>query len=330
MKDLSKEFTKYVKLTAFTKRLLDIPDKTIKAERDPSSEQGYRYPLADHFFGTETLEALSDMAEIGLLDRKLQSRELGCPTDGSINVTLRQYCPKCGSSEFTQEEIIEHLVDGYVGPESDFKDNICPKDKKPLKQLGVDYVKHGKKYVCIKCHEIFQEPVLKMVCVNDATVFKPEEAKYVNLYSYTVTNKLEEETNKILYQQKYIGDKLKEMGFKVESPGILTGKSGIKHDFFMVATAGIGLLKTKVVIELLANKEINENEVFSTYTKAADVGANGILIAAIPRLSAQAKKVAQTYGIAATEALDFPTASEQIVAKFKELMTSPAEEALKF
>lgn len=328
MSKIAKDFTKYVKLTAFTKRLLETPEKTIKAERDPASEAGYSYPMADRFFGTETPEALSEMAEIGLLERKLQSRELGCPVDVSLNVTLRQYCPKCDSSEFTNEEIIEHLVDGYIGPKSDFVNNVCPKDNKPLKQLGVDYVKHGRKYVCAKCREIFQEPVLKMICINDGTIFKPEEAKYIDLYSYTGTNKLEEETNKILYQQKYISDKLKGLGFNVASPGYLTGKSGIQHDFFIVASSGIGLLKTKVVIEVLTAKEVDENEVFATYTKAADVKANGILIAAIPKFSSQAKKVAETYDIATTESHDFPSASEQIVEKFKELMTSPAEEAL--
>lgn len=328
MSQKPREFVRYVKIVGFTERLLKLPDKAIRAEREPTAPGGFRYPLADQFFGDNSVKILDDLANEGLLSRQFQSRELACPTDGSLNVTLRQFCTKCDSADFSQEEIIEHLVDGYIGPESEFKDGICPKDKKPLKKLGVDYVKHGRQYVCHGCVDIFQQPVLKLACLDDGTIFEAKDAKEVILYSYTATNTLEEEINKVFYHQKYIQDNLNKLGFKVESPATLKGKSGISQDFFMVAWSGIGFLRTNVIVELLGDSEVREQEVFSTYSKAIDVGVNGIIVAAVPKLSEGAKKVANTYGIAYIEARDIPSVSEGIIGKFKELMTSPIEEAI--
>lgn len=323
------EFVKNVKLVKFTERLLQTTDKRVTPERAPSTMMGYRYSLAEEYFTKNAREELEMLAEKGLMERGFYGRELGCPKCGSINLILRFHCSHCNGLNIVKSTILEHVSCGYVGPEEEFKGGKCLKCGKEVKQIGVDYVKQGMMYRCLECKHIFQTPVEKLYCANDLTSLNKTDAIEVILYSYIITPRLEEEINKALYQRKYIANKLSELGFRAESPALIKGRSGLQQTFYMVASSGAGFVKTSIIIEMLgAEVEVSTNEIFALYARAIDVGAYGIVLAAIPRLSDDAKKAAESYGIDYVESPDLPAAAEKIITKFGELVEAPEERML--
>ena len=298
--------------------------KVITPERTSTKPKGYRYPIAEEYFGEDAEKHLNDLVEQGLMEREFYQRELGCPDCGSINLIVRFYCPKCGSTHIVMDEVIEHWPCGYVGPESEFKDGKCPKCGKPLKKIGVDYSKPGPMFKCAECGEIFQSPADKLNCANCGKVFGKKDAKEVVLYAYKITPRLEEELDVALAQRSYLIENLTNMGFEIENPENIYGRSGVKHYFYMVASKGTGVLKLRIVIEILsASKEVPVDEVFSLYAKALDIGAYGLIIAAIPRFSEEAKKMMDYYDIAYVEVPSLDTSAEKIIKKLKELMELP-------
>ncbi len=325
MTDQVEHFVQNIKLSKMVLRLMNEPELRLEPEINPTYPLGYRYPLAEEYLGRSARDQLEEMSKHGLLDKEFYSKELGCPKDHSINLSLKRHCPNCDSTNMVREELIEHVPCGLVAPESDFKEGKCPKCGRELKKLGVDYLKQGQKYVCQNCGKNFQEPVEKAMCLRDKHTFTLDEAVEVNLYSYKVTKLLEDEINKSIDQQKYMTDKLKELGFTIHSPGVLTGKSGVKHDFFMVASSGGGFMKVNIIIELLGDTEIGKDEVLSLYAKATDAQAQGVLLGAIPVLTDEARAIAESYQIAFVEAKELPSASEKMVRKFAELVETPEE-----
>lgn len=321
-------FVKNIKLAKLVMRMVKQTDPVIKPELNPTFPIGYRYSVAEDYLGKEARNELEKLADEGLLEREFFSKELGCPIDGSINLTVKRHCPNCNSTNFSRQELFEHSACGYIGPESEFMDGKCPKCGKELGQLGVNYVKHGQQFVCQNCGTFFQKPIDKVYCAKDSNQFLIEDAREIELYSYKVTRRLQEAIIKAVDQQRYISDKLTELGFKTDSPATLKGRSGITHDFFMTATTGAGFLKNTIIIELFGDTEVSKNDIFNIYAKAIDVGAYGALIAAIPKMNDEAKAVADSYKIAYVEAEDLPTASEKLVIKFAELIETPEERVL--
>lgn len=322
------KFVRNVKLTKFVLAVINLPQRAVEPEVNPAQPLGYFYPIASDYFGPQAREVLEQLAEEGLLERELVSKELGCPKDGSINITVKRHCPRCNATNISKQELVEHVSCGYIGPEKSFQDNVCPKCKKKLEKIGVDYIKHGQQYVCAQCGHFFQEPVVKAVCHRDKNVFLFSEAREVNLYAYKVTKLLQDEITKALDQQRYIREKISELGFTVHSPAKIKGRSGIEQSFFLLAQSGRGFLKINVVVELVGNTEIGANDILTLYAKALDVNAYGVLVGALPKMSEEAKKVAASYNIAYVEGDNLITVSEKLVRKFAELVETPEERIL--
>lgn len=322
------EFIKNIKLAKLMFRLIETPGGKIQPVIDPSSSMGYRYGIADEYLGKDSKMMLDKLTEKGLLDTEFFSKELGCPKDFSINIVYKRKCPHCQSTNISKHELIEHVECGYIGPDFSYKDHKCPKCEQGLEKIGVDYVKQGLQYACLSCDNFFQNPVNMGVCMQDKYAFPIEDAKEVDLYSYEITKRLKEEITKAINQQQYIGDRLKELGFKIQSPAMVKGRSGINHDFFMVATTGAGFLKTTILIEILGDGEITKDDVFNLYARATDVSAFGVLFGAIPRMTDEAKAVADSYKMAYIEAEDLASAAEKMVRQFAQLIETPEERML--
>lgn len=328
MEEHISRFVKNIKLAKLMLKLIQQSVKTIMPEINPAYSNGYRYGIAEDYLGSNARDELEKLADEGLLEREFYSKELGCPKDESINLSFKRQCPKCGSVDITKKELTKHVACGYMGTESDFKDEKCPKCGQELGKLGVNYIKHGMQYVCQNCKEFFQNPSDIAVCLKDRYSFPIENAKEIILYSYLITKQLEQEIIEAIDQQKYISSKLKELGFKTESPATLKGRSGVEHDFFMVATMGTGFLRIRILLELIGNGEVTKNDIFNFYAKAIDVGAYGALIGVIPQMTDEAKAISKSYKIAFVEGTDLSVISEKMIYKFAELIETPEERML--
>lgn len=321
-------FVKNIKLSKLMLKLVKLPNKKIEPDVNPSYPNGYRYGVAEEYLGKSARDELNKLADDGLLEKEFYSKELGCPRDNSINLSFKRLCPNCSSSNISKKELFEHVTCGYIGPSSNYKNDKCPKCGRELGKLGVDYTKHGMQYVCEQCNNYFQTPSDVAICLKDRSSFPIDEANEVELFTYKITLKLEEEIVKAVDHQQYISKKIQDLGFKTESPATLKGRSSVSHEFFLIATTGMGFVKTKILVELLGNGEISKNDIFNLYAKAIDVGVYGVLLGAIPKMSDEAKAVAKSYKISFVEGEDLPEISEKVVRKFAELIETPEEKML--
>ena len=94
--------------------------------------------------------------------------------------------------------------------------------------------------------------------------------------------------------------KLSGSGVQALSPAVLTGKSGIKHEFSLAV--GGSPAKPKVVVdEALSVSEVNELKVLAFYVKVFDVGPEKAILCVSPRLDQRARNLAREYKITVLE-----------------------------
>jgi len=130
---------------------------------------------------TAYLEELESKEKIVKLENK---REVGCTECGSVKTIQTFFCPSCKASDFKITKLIEHFKCGNFSPETEYENNICPKCKKEIKALGVDYRVLKDRYVCNGCGEIFQELSSHFLCLKCENKFSIEETKWVTTPNY--------------------------------------------------------------------------------------------------------------------------------------------------
>ena len=90
-----------------------------------------------------TKEELMPILEKLVSTNKIMSiskiKEITCPDCGMVKVTHTFNCPACHGANFKQEKLIEHYECGNVSPTQSYEDDNCPKCRKTIKVLGVDY-----------------------------------------------------------------------------------------------------------------------------------------------------------------------------------------------
>jgi len=159
---------------------------------------GYAYPiLSVNFRQTEEHSVLEilDIAEgEGIFEAEYYDRVYLCSNCSNGHLSYREVCPKCGSSNSTTEDIVHHFPCGYVGPLSDYKNEIddqldCPKCNKRLRHIGVDYDKPSVLHECNNCSHKFQDFNVKAKCLNCHTDNGVEVLKGREIKKYTLTKK---------------------------------------------------------------------------------------------------------------------------------------------
>lgn len=160
----------------------------------------------DSFLLPKTVISLARLAEYGNRQQEelaqylkgLESRgrvvpisdlkEISCNLCGSVRIEQRFHCPSCSSNDFGQARLIEHFKCGNVTPEDTYKDNICPKCRKELKIIGVDYRIFDNFHICKNCKEKFPEPSVTYVCEKCNSRFGIEQARWITSKAFKVLN----------------------------------------------------------------------------------------------------------------------------------------------
>ncbi|CUR51503.1 conserved protein of unknown function [Nitrosotalea devaniterrae] len=117
-----------------------------------------------------------------------EMKEVSCPQCSSIRVLPNFFCPACKSTNFVQGKLIEHFKCGNVSIEDSYKENKCPKCKKEIKILGVDYKSMDNYYMCNDCGDKFPDPSQDYVCVKCSNRFQLEKAKWVTSAGYKLAS----------------------------------------------------------------------------------------------------------------------------------------------
>jgi response regulator of citrate/malate metabolism len=124
-------------------------------------------------------EYVKKLESEGKLKRIEDLKEISCNQCNSVRVALNFYCPSCRGSNFKQGKLIEHFKCGNVSIDESYKDGICPKCRKEIKIIGVDYKAIDNYYLCNDCSDKFPEPAHDYLCVKCNNRFTLDKAKWV-------------------------------------------------------------------------------------------------------------------------------------------------------
>jgi len=115
-------------------------------------------------------------------------REMSCNDCGSVRISPNFFCSSCNGSNFKQGKLIEHFKCGNVSVDESYENNICPKCKKEIKILGVDYKSIENYYICNDCGNKFPELSQDFTCVKCNNRFRLEQVKWVTSDGYKINN----------------------------------------------------------------------------------------------------------------------------------------------
>ncbi|MEJ2281143.1 MAG: hypothetical protein P8X97_04410, partial [Candidatus Bathyarchaeota archaeon] len=130
-----------------------------------------------------------------------------------------------------------------------------------------------------------------------------DEAVYKDVYSYILTPEAAKESNLGFILTVPIIDFLEKLGYEVESPGFLIGKSGTGHMFDLTAIFS-GKKKNTTAIDIVTSTDdvVSEQSVISMFAKIFDTTPNRACLIAIPKMTENGKKLASLYKINLVEA----------------------------
>lgn len=171
-------------------RLIYSRNKPAKAAFVPDSPAIVQYPLLGMALGTR--RELESLAVTGLLNRRHFARTHACEKCGSGRLNVYEACPACNSGDLIEEVLVHHYRCGCQEPESHFAQGlllICPKCRRELRHLGLDYGKPGKVLLCRSCGAENSEPLIHFVCLDCSAVTPPERAPETDWYDYDLTDR---------------------------------------------------------------------------------------------------------------------------------------------
>ena len=292
--------------------------KTLEPVYD--SEVGYRYPAVESIVGeaSEAAPFLNKLFEAGVLEKKLYDKIIFCPKCSSANVSTRYCCPFCKSFNIQKSSLIEHVKCGYMDLEANFRDGdkyVCPKCHEELRTIDIDYRKAGIWCTCDTCKKSFDIPVTSHFCRNCSATSTFEEVPIKDVYSYTLKANVTAESSLNWFLVAAIREFLMKEGLKVESPGLLKGKSGANHSFDIVAYKEDKSRKAIVVdLAMATGNIVSEQPVIALFAKIFDVSPEKAFLISIPKLGENGKKMAELYKIHAIEAKN----QEEAITSLKE------------
>jgi len=171
-----------VKLIAPRVQEMSLRSNEIKAILYNLSGIGYTYPILSVNFEYKeeyrTLEILKIAEQEGLFYSEFFDKTHLCGQCHTGFLAYREVCPKCGSANSASQDIIHHFPCGFVGPISDFKNELddalnCPKCNRTLRHIGVDYDKPSVIHECYNCGHNFQDFNVNarcMTCSYDSSI----------------------------------------------------------------------------------------------------------------------------------------------------------------
>ncbi len=135
---------------------------------------------------------LEGLAYLGLLRRRHFIRTHSCHQCGSLRLLAYEACPGCGSSDLVDEAIVHHYRCGCQEAESAFVSGAasltCPKCRRELRHLGIDYGKPGTIVHCRSCGTASQEPGPVFVCLDCHATIDGRQAVATDWFHYDLAD----------------------------------------------------------------------------------------------------------------------------------------------
>jgi hypothetical protein len=174
-----------------------------------------------------------------------------------------------------------------------------------------DFRKAGVWCTCTDCGKNFDVPVTENYCRNCHTTSTFEDVKIEDVNSYSLKEDLKNNSSLSWFLTTSIRQSLINHGLKIENEPFVLGKSGAKHAFSIVAYNKDP--QRRIVVDIATSDTVvSEQPVISLFAKIFDVSPEKACLVAIPKLSENAKKMAELYKIVAIEAASFEEAVAQV------------------
>ena len=166
-------------------------NKRIDMEFSINHPHGYGYRCDEVINEAETI--FTSMAASGYLDKELADAVHPCPRCRDIRILIRDTCSECHSIAIQEETLVHHFSCSYQGAETSFLDEmgqyICPKCRRQLRHLGMDYDKPGSLMVCHQCGHQASETHVRGRCIACSHDFAIEQSPRKELYHYILNEK---------------------------------------------------------------------------------------------------------------------------------------------
>ncbi|MEM0232314.1 MAG: hypothetical protein QXI49_03925 [Candidatus Methanomethylicaceae archaeon] len=325
----------YYEIISNDEKLIKLFEYLIKKGKDSlipeyDPKNGTTYPdviEACNASQKEVFEIVNKLVAMGLGNFEYHDQILRCPYCGAEHLKIYFYCPFCNSLQIVKEILMEHIRDGVIGPISKFRKPdgslVCPSCGAKLSIEGRDYRTIGIWYRCLSCYRQFDLPRINFRCLVCKKEMTPHGLTITSISKVIIKKEVIEEFSykhfilKPLMEE--IKNELERFGFKINSPGMLVGKSGITHKFNIVSIDNSG---NNIVIDLIASKErVGESEIMSYFLKNIDVSPKKAIIIVIPGLMEEARKLAASYKMDIIEG----NSVQEIISKFKSLILKEEE-----
>ncbi|MDE6337084.1 MAG: hypothetical protein K2J63_09065 [Muribaculaceae bacterium] len=172
---------------------------TFSSEPTPGLSEGYMalYYYTLWFAGQQDMQAEErdffhkQLLRLGYIRRtRFIDRIHVCPMCKGSSLLFFETCPECGSSDIREEPVIHHFRCANVSPEHTYQQDgelVCPKCKKILRHIGVDYDRPSSIYTCGQCDHTFMYPNMRVLCPTNRRAWRPDELQPVNVEEYEFT-----------------------------------------------------------------------------------------------------------------------------------------------
>jgi len=293
----------------------------IKPVYDPERNCTNCYPIVEKFVDSDIKiePILEEIAETGVLVKKLYDKMVLCPKCNSRHTTTRYNCPYCNSFDIEKSSLIEHIKCGYMDVEQKFhkeKNLVCPKCGNKLNKADFDYKKAGVWCKCNNCEKNFDIPTPSHFCRKCGSISTFEEINLKNIFSYKVKKAAKKGSSNSSLLNLGITKFLTENGWKVKSSTKINGKSGAEHVFDIIAFKK-SKSKEMIVIDIATSEEmVAEQPVVALFAKIFDVSPKRSLLIAIPKINDNGKKMAKLYKIQIIEAKN----QVQVIKNLQEIL----------
>ena len=149
--------------------------------------------LPTHPNDTYLREYIESLREQGFVQQgKFLHRIHLCPICKGDHLLFSESCTKCESSHLSEEDMIHHFRCANIAPESEYMYDgrlRCPKCKRTLRHIGIDYDRPAKVSVCFDCGATIMRPAMKVSCAECQNVTVPRLLIPHDIYEYTLTPK---------------------------------------------------------------------------------------------------------------------------------------------
>ena len=274
----------------------------LKPQLDP--HKGFYYPAAESVIitGTEdTNSILNTLSELDILKKELDDSVNACPKCGGVCSIFTIRCPTCNSSKLEKGPVLEHLICGHVDFEQSFiKGNVyqCPKCRKIMTTLGVDYRRPGTYYKCHQCGRITGLPSRFYTCTRCNTVTAEEDLVLTPAHRYMLNpEKLGFIANYTLDLTPLI-EMAESRGWIVRTPATIQGTSGVTHTFTFLAHGPNSAPNDGLAVDVEVSAEmVRQQKVLTLFSKALDTAVQSTALGVVGTIEESAKTLARSFGI---------------------------------